>query len=269
MTDLPDNTVSTIQRMVSAAFAKVSAKDSDRKDANEVFQTASQDAIGERENLLTTLAGAAATAQWDGVSIEMAIDAAKAARNNQKDTSINTFSSEIKRAMHPSVRHHVGAMFTLAKSAWDDEGKLGKDDTKPLRKAYARRYHMVVGAMFNAAIAGNRPETATALNELALGVIRERELDYTAVHKRLVAIRAQLEAFARDFPVDGITTCAEFLSEVTVKDLKACVLRANTSEPETAPEASDAAATNDDSADAPMPGVSDLLDDALRDMQAA
>jgi hypothetical protein len=223
MADLPNNktaSVEDVKRLVAGAFNSVHAVDATRSDARESANSASQAATGEREHLLVTLSDAALTQQWDGILLEQGVDAAKAARNNQKDTSINTFASEIKRACHPSVRAHVSEFFTLADAAWEADGET---DDKPLRKAFARKYHMVVGAMFNAAIAGDAPTNETTLRDMAQSVIRERERDYTKTHGRLQAIRKQLLDFAKDFPVDGITACVEFLGEITKDELKACV----------------------------------------------
>jgi len=52
-------------------------------------------------------------------------------------------------------------------------------------------------------------------------VANNPDIDYEKVHKRLRAIRGQLDAFAKDFPVEGLTTCVEFLDEIDADELKA------------------------------------------------
>lgn len=249
MSNIPSGTASVddVKRIVAQAFNSVKARDDDRGDANKVLAEASQSATNEREAQLVKIATVSREQSWDGTLTEMGVDAAKAARNNQKDNSINTFANELKRACHPTVRGTIGDMFALAGEAWDAE----KDaDDKPLRAAFKRKYHLVVGAMFNAAISGAPMTEPEQLVEAALNVIRERERDYTMVAKRLKAIRDQLDKFAQDFPLDGITACVEFLDEIKVEDLRECVkpsspkvaapaVQPKAAEPETVEGASD------------------------------
>lgn len=259
MSNIPSGAASVedVKRVVSQAFNSVKARDDDRGDANKALTEASQSATNEREAQLVRIAGVALSQSWDGTLTEMGVDAAKAARNNQKDNSINTFANELKRACHPTVRGSIGDMFALAGEAWDAE--KGAED-KPLHVAFKRKYHLVVGAMFSAAIAGTPMADQSALIEAALAVIRERERDYTMVAKRLKAIRDQLDKFAQDFPLDGITACVEFLDEVKVEDLRECVKPS--SPMVAAPGVSPKPATEPE----PIGGASDILSEINDDL---
>jgi hypothetical protein len=121
------------------------------------------------------------------------------------------------------VRRHVPAFFALADAAWTAEGdakptKKGEVVAKPLRKAFQRKYHLVVNTMFNAAKGGRVFTEAADL--VSYAVTCDPDLDYAKVAKRLASIRAQLESFAKDFPVSGLSDCADFLKDITEKDLK-------------------------------------------------
>lgn len=263
MADLPDNTLNQVKSLVRGAIAKVNVADGDRSTANEAYKVAQQESGSVRETALIEVSEAAATHKWEGDVIEAAVEAVKAEHNtgDKKNTSVNTFASELRNAMRPGVRGKVRQMFATAEAAWDAD-----KDAKTLRRAFVRKYHMVVGHMFKAAQRGESL-TTQALNEAGAAILRERELDYTAVHKRLKAIRAQLAAFAKDFPVDGITTCVEFLDEVDVKDLKACVTRAQQKAPAPEPDTDSEPDTDDDTSE--PASSSELLDEALRDLSAA
>jgi hypothetical protein len=59
-----------------------------------------------------------------------------------------------------------------------------------------------------------------AADLVSYAVTCDPDLDYAKVAKRLASIRAQLDSFAKDFPVSGISDCADFLKDITEKDLK-------------------------------------------------
>jgi hypothetical protein len=264
MTDRPNMTVDTIKRAVSNAFHQVIAKDNYRKDAADVLQSAQKDAVGAREKLLVALAGAAAQHNWTGDEITDGVDAAVAAQNDKKNTSLNTFAAEVRKAMRPAVRGHVQALFDLATKAWDAEGELEKGDPKPLRKAFARKYHLVVGPLFDRALASDVPTEISELNEMAARKLREAELDAAKVFGRFKALREQLAAFQRDFPVENLDVVVEYLNDMTLDEFKKAVARETATLPEAAPagEATQAPASDD----APVQGVSDVIDDVLGEM---
>lgn len=253
MAVLSGSTLDKITTAASLAFSGVFAKDATRTEAKDLLAEASNEATNERVNALIGFAKAANGGDWLTDDIGAGIDRAIAQRN-AKETSIVTFAAEIKRACHASVRAHVGAMFDLATVAWDAEGELDKKAVKPLRKAFSRKYHLVVGRMFEQAIAGRYFADTDALVSYAIEC--DPDLDYKKVAKRLKAIREQLASFAADFPVDGLIECNAFLNAITPEDL-----RASREAPATttdAPKVVDPATVLSSALPEPAPGVVDM-----------
>ena len=94
---------------------------------------------------------------------------------------------------------------------------MDKDAPAPLRKAFARQYHLLI-AMFGEAQEGRVFEDPASV--IAFAELNDPSLDYKKVHKRLAKIKADLAAFYHDFPVDDIQLCVDTLNEVTEKALK-------------------------------------------------
>lgn len=223
MTVRPIDHIGVIAAEISKAFQTVVAHDMTRRDAQAAASDASQAATNVREAALITLAGISHRDKWSKLDTDEAVLRALSTRNN-KDASLATLASEIKRACQPGVRQHVPALAKLAGDVW--EAELAEKGAKPCRKAFQRKYHML-GRMFTEASNG-RVFTA-APDVIRWAVALDPDLDYAKVFKRLKAIREQLNAFAADFPVDGFDAALEFLGAVTPDDLKAS--REQASEP--------------------------------------
>jgi hypothetical protein len=135
--------VTRVSEVVTASFAAVATKDQDRKDAKDVLTVAADDAVNTREGQLVTLANISASEKWELSDIDSGVDTALKQRNG-KDTAINTFASEIKRACHPHARYCVSSLRELAENVWNAEiSQEDKSAPRPLRQAFARRYHML------------------------------------------------------------------------------------------------------------------------------
>jgi hypothetical protein len=256
-----------IEHHVRQALSKIASKADDVSAAREQYDTEREDAIGEREAIITTLAQAAIAGSWEGDDIDTAVKAVLDSRNDNKSPSVKTFASEVKRCCRATVRGHIANYFKIAHAAWDAEGAQEGDGVKPLRKAFSRCYHLVVT---NLAKEGNDNrryyETEQDLVNFALRTLRDREIDYTRVSKRLKAIVKELRAFHADFPVEGIQTCVEYLDEVTADELKSCnpsnqYKPDTTPTPASEPEVASEPEPEDDELDA-----SDPVEDALRGM---
>jgi hypothetical protein len=251
---------------VSEALAKASSAIGDAATARDHANQENDRAIGERERVIVRLANAAHVGKWSSDDLAETVKDQLKARNATKG-AVATFASEIKRACAARVRPHVEDLFKLAHDAWSDEDEriaeakeAGEDrPATPLRKAFGRCYHGVMAA-FKAVGDGERDfRTADDFLDFAHATIRARELNYANVAKRLKAIRDQLSAFHVDFPVDGLGACVEFLDEISVDDLKACVTAAQPAvEPQDEPEASEE----------PVEGASDILADINSDLSA-
>jgi len=262
-----------ITTAVQQAISRYASAASDASAAFKASRDENERAIGEREAVLTELAALADAGKWSGDDLDAAVSTVLKNRNGDT-ASISTFGSEIKRCCRVAVRAYIPRYFKLAREAWDAEGEMIKNapkgtgtvaPPKPLREAFARCYHLVVNYLAKEAADGRYYATAGELNLYAIKVLRDREIDPVRVLKRLAAIRKELSSFAADFPIEGITDCIEYLKDVSAADVKACAARAHTRDvdpgtPEPAPVANEPE---------PAQGPSELLNDALRDMNAA
>lgn len=265
---MADERIDIIAKAVASALNRAVTLADAATDLSKSATEAGQATIGEREKTLIRLAAHSHDGAWTLDDISVGIDKAVAQRNAKLPGSIATYQNEIQVACHPSVRQHVGKLFALAADAWDAEGKAIKAAPKgtkvaaPLRKAYARKYHMVVTGAFKACRAGEVPSVIADYGVMAERVLRARELDHAKAWRTLKAYHDQIKAFAEDFPVEGLADVAEFLHSCLYKDnkptldeFKACVETTAASVVATAPEP-----------EAPSSG--DILDDALGDITA-
>lgn len=252
MSELSNTLVEEIFTKVENAFRVVSSRDLEQNEAKIAHENAKDASGNAREKFLIEISEAADAGKWEGEYIDVALEKAKARRNDQKGSSIATFATDLRNAMRPGVRGNVRQMFATASEIWNAEAKAKPGDKKPLRSAFQRRYHMVVGPMFEAA-KGGVILTGADMIERAEAKIRERELDHTKAWKALKAMHEQLVKFNTDFPgIDGIDMAKDFLGELlyTEKDGKQVPyyqpfkdalkrqadLRAAQSAPETEPE---------------------------------
>ena len=259
---------SRVSDVVTASFAAVSTKDQDRRDAKDVLTVATDDAVNTREGQLVTLANISARERWELIDIESGVDAALKTRNG-KDTAINTFAGEIKRACHPNACNYVSSMQELAQNVWDAElATEDKSAPRPLRTAFARRYHMLQ-RMISQCIDAKRPlETPAEVAEWAISL--DPAKDPSKAFKRRTALLAQIRAMSDEFPhIEQLRACCEKLNTLTIGDFKneqpkSVIKQTSVRKSPSAPETIDAIEEI-----TPAMGVSDLLDEALRDIEAA
>jgi hypothetical protein len=217
MTTLPNTRVAAVATEIHKALSGVVAADMTRSDATRVQRAASERATGARETALLALAEIAERDKWSHGEIDggaaQALD-----RRNTKDNSVATFAAEIKRACNPSARQHVPTLALLCADVWTEEGKAAKDYPRPCRKAFARRYHMLV-ATFREAIEGRVLSTPQQI--VCWAVACDPDRDPVKVLKRLHAVRGQLRALADDWPHRELAVCGEALGRITLEGLKA------------------------------------------------
>ena len=213
--------INDIARQIRGAVLPILQADSDTKDAKEAAQNASQQGVSVREDIMLALAALSQKGQWSEREVSAAAARAASMSNSKDDKSLATFIGETKRAMHPLVRSHVPSLIDLRDAAWDAETEAWNLDKKntptPLRKAFVRKYHMLI-TMFGEAAEGNVFEDTASV--IAFAEAHDPSLDYKKVHKRLAKIKSDLAAFFHDFPVDDIQLCVDTLNEVTEKALK-------------------------------------------------
>lgn len=222
-TSLDAAQISDIARQIRGAVLPILAADADTKEAKDAAQNASQAGVSLRESIMVSLAALSQKGQWSEREVSTAAAKAAAGQNDKATAqTITTFVGECKRAMKPMVRAHVPMLIDLRDAAWDAETEAWNLDKTnaptPLRKAFKRKYHMLI-QLFDQAEQGNVFEDTASV--IAFAETRDPALDYKAVKKRLDTIRKTLAQFYHDFPVDDIQLCVDTLNEVTDKALKA------------------------------------------------
>lgn len=219
-TSLDAATIADIARQIRGAVLPILAADTDTREAKEAHANASQQGVSLRESIMISLAALSQKGQWTEREVSAAAAKAASMSNNKDDKSLATFIGETKRAMNPLVRAHVPTLIDLRDASWDAETEawnLDKKSPTPLRKAFKRKYHMLI-TLFGEAEKGNVFEDTASV--IAFAEANDPSLDYKKVAERLKKIRSDLAAFYHDFPVDDIQLCVDTLNEVTEKALK-------------------------------------------------
>lgn len=245
MAVLASKRVAMVATEIHRALTGVISADTKRCDATREQRAASEHCVGARETALLSLATVAVRDDWSRAEIDDGT-ATALSRRNSKDNSVATFAAEIKRACHPSARSHVAALASLCTEAWDVEGESAKDYPRQCRKAFARRYHMLV-ATLREAIDGR--VFASRQEIVRWAVTCDPDRDPVKVLRRVQAIHGQLKALVEAWPHSELAASAQALGRVTLDGLKALV-------PPT-PKAAMSAPAND-----VAPEV-DILDEAL------
>jgi len=141
ITPKPDDEtqVSVITKAIMDAFNTLNPADDAVTDATNA-------ATGLRERLLGECALLSAEQEFEADKISDAATAALAewkGAHNLVPTSLAQFAVELRRAMHPSARDFVIEAVESSRDFWEDSAQT---DGHPLRKAFAKRYHMVAGS---------------------------------------------------------------------------------------------------------------------------
>jgi hypothetical protein len=266
---LPNERINTVADAVSQALRDVTSQDQYRRDARTEYEAASGAAIGMREKLLITLAETAANEHWSKYEIDEGVEHALKDRND-KDATIKTFTAEIRRACHPEARKHVPAFTKLAADVWDQEAAQSKELPKPCRTAFARQYHLfqrlLTEAIDNSRVLENRDDV------VKWAISLDPKNNPTRMFKRFKTLRDELRELGDMFDVANVADANEYLREVTADDFKPAKKAAAKAprKPASAPKQASASQVPESTNDDPEPAtsVSDLLDDALRDLGA-
>lgn len=277
-TPLDQARVAKIAQSIRGAVTPFLGANSAKVDAQTATNDASKAEVSLREAIMITVADLSQQGQWTESEVSTAAARAAAMSNSDTEKSLATFIGETKRAMHPSVRAHVPALVNLRDLCWTSETEMVKADKtspKPLRKAFARQYHMLI-AMLGEAQSGRILTTAEDVMRFAEA--SDPNLDLDKVKARLDRIREQLAAFYHDWPVDDIQVCVDALNEIDKKALRSS-RRAVAVPPAVVadnPEVVPAVVETDDEetyevehmASAPAQGASDILSDILGETEA-
>jgi hypothetical protein len=247
---LPDTTVQgkTVEQ-AKAAFGKVIVKFTSSQMDVDATKAAHDKQVNEhgsaKVKLIVSLAEIALKHGWEHKyaldGIEKAIEAYEAAANNggkaMRASSLRQFATECGRALHPKAREHVAADFARADKLWDAEGERvtkARDDAKeagekfvkpetPLRDAFKRKYHMVIGS--NGILANRaskdpeKQELAEAAVDLAETVIGDERRDAKRAAKAIEKAVQTIEDIASEFPHPDWAKVVKFLSGVDKDEL--------------------------------------------------
>jgi hypothetical protein len=143
VTPKPDSEtqVGVITKAIMDAFTTL-------KPADDAATDAANEAAGVRERVMGEMAALSAAEDW---SADHITDAAKGAVQAWKtltganivSASLAQFAVELRRAMHPSARDYVADAIADSREQWEHSSQ---SEDHPLRKAFAKRYHMVAGS---------------------------------------------------------------------------------------------------------------------------
>jgi len=239
--EVTNGSTTKAQKAFDAIIGKFVSADMDLAAAKSKALAEGEAYQGVRVTLLIELAEAATKGKWEHKyavqGIEAAIKAYEAKHGNQRQSTLRQFATECGRAIHPQVCAHVKADFAKAKKMWDDEGKRidaakaeaiaaeEKFDRKavdtPLRDAFKRQYHMVVGS--NGLLAARsatdkkgkpdeaRREMAESPEMLAERVQTDERQDAKRAARAVERVVTMLNEIAAEFPHPRWGTVIEFL----------------------------------------------------------
>lgn len=184
-------------------------------------------AWGARGEVLLTLAGMSAQGEWSEGEIGKACFALTKTYNDTTNLkNLQNFLAEAKRAMLPKVRHHASFLATLCSEAWEAEEMSDPGDDRPVRRAFGRKYAMILRA-FSLAASGTLLTTQEDIAEWARQ--NDPRHDAEKVAKKLKTMRDQCDAFFGEFPAEGFQHVKEYLeglNETTLMEArKAKILR--------------------------------------------
>lgn len=213
--------VAAIADLIRQACSPVLGLDANTSDAKAAAKDASDAASGGREAIMVTLANLSHTQGWTDGEIRAAAGKAANMSNNSTEKALATFIGETKRAMHPSVCAHVPMLVALRDQVWDDETaayNMDKATPTPIRKAFIRKYHMMI-TMFGEAADGNLMHTPDLLLDYA--VTHNPDIDAAKVIKKIEKARADIGAIYANFPLDALQVAMQNLDDITKKALEA------------------------------------------------
>jgi hypothetical protein len=192
--------------------------------------------------------------------------------------TLQTFSGEAKRAMHPAVRDDFADILAVRDEAWQaevDALAIDKAAPCPIKKWAKRRYHALVYLLREAAD-GNWLTTTDEV--VAYATANDPDLNAEKMFAKVESLREQLQELYATFPVDDFGVAIDALNEVTKAHMevarnqklgvpepakKAPVQRRQPAPAKTAPTVV-AESTNEDVSGV-AEGASDILDDVLSD----
>jgi hypothetical protein len=217
----PNDRSHTIANAIRAALEPMTSADALRDEANEALNGAKLEAVNARELVMGKLAELAGQGAWTTQEIDVAAVVMAKQSNAELPKSIATFVGEAKRAMHPDVRDEFANILEVRNEAWDAEELARSIDKKapsPIKKAFARKYHVLITLLGEAA----KGHWLTTVDEVtAFAQARDPDVDADKALKALTKLREQLATIAANFPDADVVSAADMLTKiVTAKQLQ-------------------------------------------------
>lgn len=196
--------------------------DAGRNTARTLTLDASQKAAGLRMEVMTALAKLAEADDWTEEEITRAAAIAVGQLNEASTRkTLSTFIGECKHAMHVGVRAHVSDLRALCEHVWLAEAEQPKD-ARPAHTAFRRLYHMVI-ASFRLAHGKDGVDgmvLASVADTSAWAELNDPNRRSGAVFGKLQRMRAAVDHFAKEFPLDGLKRISAILDEIEERDLR-------------------------------------------------
>lgn len=209
--------------------------------ADDAATDAANAATGVRERLMGELALLSAEQEFEADKISDAATAALAqwkGAHNLVPTSLAQFAVELRRAMHPSARDYVVDALEDSRELWEQSSQT---EGHPLRKAFAKRYHMIAGSkgVLQAHIDADKPapkagtpdkriatDHGDASDPYAIAGAKQAadKVDPKAAARVIAKLCKAIETIRQEFPVgelDDLLLIAENLDADTFAKAKA------------------------------------------------
>jgi hypothetical protein len=217
----PGDRSHTIANAIRAALEPMTSADAMRDEANNALTEAKDGSVNARELVMGNLAGLASQGDWTEQEINLAAVLMGKQSNAELPKAVATFVGEAKRAMHPAVRDDFANLVGVRNEAWEAEElarTIDKKAPQPVKKAFARKYHLLITLLGEAA-KGNWLTTTDEVVTFAQA--RDPDIDADKAMKALTKLREQLATIAANFPDVDLTAAADMLAKVvTPKQLQ-------------------------------------------------
>jgi len=215
--------IEQVQAAVKAQLSSFALATAATREAQDAYTTKREEGFGTRGNILIALAAVAVTGNYSAKDIDDGVDAGVKAYTdgtNFKATTLGTFKSEMKRAMHPNVRKHVPAIFKLARDVFLAEKDL-EEVSQPCRREFTREYHLAVrkDGLMGEALTG-KTHTIASMQEVARKIIDAKPRDPKLARDAIKRAVKVLQAVYVEFPAPDIEAMIEFAKDLSPDELQ-------------------------------------------------
>lgn len=228
---IPASRIATIAAQIEGVISPLVPAAKDAKGLRDAWQVKNADNVGLRVKMMGEVASLSETNGWLEDEIETAAKMVvslhvklqndpDAGKDKFAKTTLSQMVSQVKLAAHPKVCVNFSHLNTLLDTAWAYEDALREAEKEladtPLRKAFQRKYHALVGLM-KAMKSNFKFANEEALVEYARA--NDPDKDAEKVSKRVQKVIASLNAIYQDFAHEDLKSAADFLGQINSHDL--------------------------------------------------